>query len=60
MTFSAITYVHFFLISSPVETAATVAGRKSSPRKTGGFPNIAMNEPIITLRPPVYGPSIIP
>ena len=43
-----------------METAATVAGRKSSPRKTGGFPNMAMNEPIITLRPPVYGPSIIP
>jgi len=58
--FSAITGIHFRLMSRPTETAATVAGRKSRPRKTGGFPKKAMNEPIITLKPPMYGPSMIP
>lgn len=58
--FSAITGIHFRLMSKPKETAATVAGRKSRPRKTGGFPKKAINEPIITLKPPMYGPSMIP
>lgn len=58
--FSAITGIHFRLMSKPTETAATVAGRKSRPMKTGGFPNMAINEPIITLKPPMYGPSMIP
>ena len=58
--FSAIIGIHFRLMSSPKETAATVAGRKSRPMKTGGFPKKAMNEPIITLKPPMYGPKISP
>ncbi len=51
--FNAITGIHFRLMSRPKETAATVAGRKSKPMKTGGFPKKAMNDPIITLKPPM-------
>jgi len=58
--FNAITGNHFRLMSSPKETAATVAGRKSRPKKTGGFPKKAINEPIIMLKPPMYGPKISP
>ena len=58
--FSAITGIHFRLMSSPKETAATVAGRKSRPMNTGGFPKNAIREPIITLKPPMYGPKISP
>ncbi len=57
----AITGIHFRLIISPKETAATVAGRKSRNMKTTGLPiAIATNVPIIMLNPPVYGPNIIP
>ena len=60
MTFRAITCIHFFLIKNPKDTAATVAGKKSKPKKTGGFPNMAMKEPKTTLSPPMYGPNIMP
>jgi len=59
--FSPIAYIHFRLMSSPAETAATVAGRKSRNMKITGLPiAMAKNVPIITLKPPMYGPSMIP
>jgi len=59
--FSAITGIHFRLSMSPNETAATVAGRKSRNMKLTGLPiAIAKNVPIIMLKPPMYGPSMIP
>ena len=61
ITFSAITCIHFFFISSPSETAPTAAGRKSRNMNETGFPiAIARKVPIVMLKPPMYGPSIIP
>ena len=58
--FNTITGSHFFLTRKPKATAFTKAGRKSRPRNIGGFALIAVKVPIITLVPPMYGPSIMP
>ena len=52
---------HLRFMSSPKATAFSVAGRKSRPINVTGFPkSIAKKDPKIILRPPVYGPNIIP
>ena len=51
--FNAMTGIHFLLTRKPKATVFTKAGRKSRPRKTGGFALMAVKVPIITLKPPM-------
>lgn len=51
--FNAITGNNFLLTRKPKATAFTNPGRKSKPRKTGGFALIAVKVPMMTLKPPM-------
>ena len=58
--FNTITGTHFRFMRKPIETQFTNAVRKSRPKKTGALTVIPKKVPIIMLRPPIYGPKIIP
>ena len=51
---------HFPRISRPIKSAFITAGRKSRPKKTGGFPKKPIAVPMIILSGPMIGPKIIP
>lgn len=52
---------HLRFIRNPTEIAATKSGRKSRPKKDTGLPNpIAPKFPSTTVKPPRYGPKMMP
>ena len=59
--FSKTTGSHLRLKRKPMETTATKSGRKSRPKKDTVLPKpMAVKLPMNTLKPPKYGPSIMP